>query len=239
MNTRLNRCNQGEQLVTYLYGESTSQEAKAFEGHLEACASCREELDSFGALRRSLETWQVEQAPRINVAVERSPLEVLRELLSLTPSWLRFAGAAAASAAILLVSLAIAGTRINWREGTVSFATSGRVESEDSQIRLTRAEIETMIADRVRIAKAEGTMGTRVDVDAAKALEEMNAQIASLSERLVEANKSNARLATSLAAVRREQRAMIARGQATLGEWLFASSNGARDQWGENNERNN
>ena len=80
MNTRLNRCNQGEQLVTYLYDESTSQEAKAFEGHLEACGSCREELDSFGALRRSLETWQVEQAPRINLAVERSPLEVLREL---------------------------------------------------------------------------------------------------------------------------------------------------------------
>ena len=237
MNTRLNRCNQGEQLVTYLYGESTSQEAKAFEGHLEACAPCREELDSFGALRRSLETWQVEQAPRINVAVERSPLEVLRELLSLTPSWLRFAGAAAASAALLLVSLAIAGTRINWHEGTVSFSTSGRGASEDSQIRLTRAEIETMIADRVRIAKAEA--GTRVDVDASKAIEEMNAQIASLSERLVEANNSNARLATSLAAVRREQRAMIARGQATLGEWLFASSNGARDQWGENNERNN
>ena len=89
------------------------------------------------------------------------------------------------------------------------------------------------------LRKQKATTGSRVDVDAAKALEEMNAQIASLSERLVEANKSNERLATSLAAVRREQRAMIARGQATLGEWLFASSNGARDQWGENNERNN
>ena len=237
MHTRVNKCNQSEQLVTYLYGEAAPQEAKSFEAHLEACAHCREDLAAFGDLRRSLETWEVEFSPRVNVTVARSPLDVLRELMSLTPAWLRVAGAAAASAAIVLVVLAIAGTRISWREGTVSFATPVRGDSEDSQIKLTRTEIETMIADRVRAAKSEGEAGARVD--AGKAIEQMNAQIAMLSDKLVEANKTQDRLATSLAVVRREQRAMIARGQSTLGEWLFASSNGARDQWGENDERNN
>jgi Putative zinc-finger len=237
MHTRLNNCNQVEQLMTYLYGEASPQEAKAFETHLEACAHCREDLAAFGDLRRSLETWEVELSPRVNVTVERSPLDVLRELISLTPAWLRFAGAAAASAAIVLVALALAGTHISWREGTVSFAAPLRGQSEDTQIKLTRAEIETMIADRVRVAKSEGEAGARVD--AGKAIEQMNAQIGMLSDKLVEANRTQERLATSLVAVRREQRAMIARGQSTLGEWLFASSNGARDQWGENDERNN
>ena len=86
MSSRMNKCNRGEDLVTYLYGEATSQDALAFEAHLVSCEMCREELSAFGPLRQQLKDWQIESSPRIEVSIQRSPFEVLRELISATPA---------------------------------------------------------------------------------------------------------------------------------------------------------
>ncbi|HEX8685394.1 MAG TPA: zf-HC2 domain-containing protein, partial [Pyrinomonadaceae bacterium] len=44
-------CERADEFVTYLYGEATPEEAKAFRPHLEACAVCRDELAALGGVR--------------------------------------------------------------------------------------------------------------------------------------------------------------------------------------------
>jgi ABC-type transporter Mla subunit MlaD len=85
-----------------------------------------------------------------------------------------------------------------------------------------------MIAERVAAATA----------DHRKREEDLRARIASLSAQLANASQSQARLGSALATLRTEQRALASRGQSTLGEWLFAT-NGSRETWGVDNERDN
>lgn len=67
----MNDCGRAEQLVAYLYGESGTAERADFEGHLAACAPCREELSAFRQVRESVGAWRAElltHAPAITTA---------------------------------------------------------------------------------------------------------------------------------------------------------------------------
>ncbi len=44
-------CAESDALIAYLYCEASGAEAQAFERHLTACSTCREELASFGGVR--------------------------------------------------------------------------------------------------------------------------------------------------------------------------------------------
>ncbi|HEX7316714.1 MAG TPA: zf-HC2 domain-containing protein [Pyrinomonadaceae bacterium] len=109
-------CDRGEDLVAYLYGEATKEEAGLFRAHLDACVVCREELAAFGQVREGLGAWRAEALgtlPSLNIeealapaarplAAEprrRSARAALREFFSLSPLWLR-AGAFAATLAL-------------------------------------------------------------------------------------------------------------------------------------------
>jgi len=140
----------------------------------------------------------------------------------------------AASAIVVFLSLALSGTRIDWREGNVKLGISERGEPREARIldassslQLTRAEIDTMIAERVKA----------VQMEQAHSVEEMKSQVTSLSQQLARTTEAQAKLVQSLDTVRKEQRILMARSQSTLGEWLFAS-NGASDQ-DEGNDRKN
>jgi FtsZ-binding cell division protein ZapB len=102
-----------------------------------------------------------------------------------------------------------------------------RISDASSSLQLTRAEIDTMIAERVKAVQMEQAHG----------VEEMKAQVTSLSQQLARTTEAQAKLVQSLDSVRKEQRILMARSQSTLGEWLFAS-NGASDQ-DEGNDRKN
>lgn len=52
-------CPTKETLVAYAYGECDLTERKQVDTHLESCASCTDELQSFGALRGALGEWTV------------------------------------------------------------------------------------------------------------------------------------------------------------------------------------
>lgn len=230
----MNNCNRGEDLVAYLYGEASSQVARDFEAHLKACQECREELESLGNLRRSLKEWQIDSVPRIEVSIQRRPAEILKELISSLPVWTKVAGLTAASAMVVFLALALSETRIDWREGNVKLGISEgggprqtRISDADPSRQLTRAEIDTMIAERVRA----------VQLEQAQHVEEMKAHVASLSQQVARATEAQAKLVQSLDSVKKEQRVLMARSQSTLGEWLFASS-GASDQ-DESNDRQN
>ena len=239
-------CHRSQDLVTYLYEEATPTERRSFEDHLRECRTCSTELAAFSRVRKDLGAWEVgliSQGSPITVSVHRNTLETLRDLigsLAMWPVWARFAGATAAAALVLVFGLAIAGTRIDLNARTVSFSIGGWSNNDDLDRKavsndkadfkasLTRQEIESMIAERVAAATA----------DERKREEDLRARIASLSAKLANASQSQARLGSALATLRTEQRALASRGQSTLGEWLFAT-NGSRETWGVDNERDN
>ncbi len=243
-------CENQAELVTYLYDEGSQLQRQSFERHLEACSACRDELNGFVRVREALGSWDLGLnlgVPRIEIAVRRNSIETLRDLagsFSAWPAWLRLAGATATAALALLFVLALAGTRVDLRQGTISFGLTSAPDRERIEIvktgregverggteavRLTRMEIETMISERVAAVNAEDR----------RREEELRAQIASLSARLATAGHSQSRLAAALATLRTEQRVLAAKGQSTLGEWLFAA-NESREPLGGNNEKDN
>ena len=237
----INGCDRQGDLMSYLYDEASAAERASFESHLTDCGTCRDELAGFRQVRDDLGAWQVGFAPRTEIAISRSPLEIFRELIGQLPFWVRTSGVAAATAAVLLIVFAIAGTRIDLRGGTISFGLPARSEvagitthtdvspgsnGPAAPTQLTPADIEGMIAERVKALRAE---------DAQQAAE-IRAQVANLSTRLESANQSQARLSATINNLRAEQRAMLARGQSTLGEWLFAA-NGSRESGSGDNEK--
>jgi hypothetical protein len=239
----INGCARQGDLMSYLYDEASAAERASFESHLTDCGTCRGELAGFRQVRDELGVWQVGFAPRTEIVISRSPLEIFRELIGQLPFWVRTSGVAAATAAALLIIFAIAGTRVDLRNGTVSFGLPARTETasgatlakvsagsniQAGNTQLTPADIEGMIAERVKALRAE---------DAQQAAE-IRAQVANLSMRLESANQSQARLSAAINNLRAEQRAMLARGQSTLGEWLFAS-NGSRESGSGDNEKDN
>lgn len=244
------RCDQQAELVTYLYDEATPSERGSFEQHLQDCSLCRAELSSFSRVRNSLGAWNPGldlNAPRMEIAIKRNSIETLRDVLGVFaawPVWLRFAGATTMAAVALVVGLSVAGTRIDFAQGTVSFgmqvgqapglaaerglANDGKDRKGTDTVQLTRAEIETMISTRVAAARAEEL----------ERQQELKARIATLSAQLAAAGRTQGRMSMAFASLRAEQQALAARGQSTLGEWLFAA-NGSREAWGGNDEKDN
>jgi Putative zinc-finger len=142
-------CGRKEDLVTYLYGEAPATERASFESHLDYCAGCRDELTSFGRVRRDLGAWQLGQIDRPEIMLRRSRLDLLREWAGMFPVWARGAALIGAAAAVLLVSLSIAGTRISLRDGdfAVSFGRMGNVAAPAQAV--SSEEVGRMVQNAV------------------------------------------------------------------------------------------
>lgn len=196
-------CNMHEALVSYLYKEATPEESRRVEAHLTECSACDQELQSFERVRGMLQQWQLDDLPVVRVvaepARERSMLGVLKELFSLTPIWVRLAGAAA----MALVVLAVIGTDVSvGREGfsfradllrrertvqpinTVDPRTPDR--SNGSNIEQVRAEVKSLVNQL--IAESEHQQK-----------EEIKTQLVSLESQLSSMHSTDlARLATRI-----------------------------------------
>lgn len=216
--------------MAYLYDEASAAERALFEGHLDECPGCRDELQSFQRVRRDLGAWQVAFAPRVEIAPRRGKLEVMRELLGLLPVWARVGAVGVSAAAVLIVALAVAGARVSLsRSGfDLSFRELAQAPAaeEGSAGRLTRAETEALIEAAVARARDE-------------AQQEARAQLASLEARL--SAEHEGRMKAVRAQLKAEQRAVLARvgqSQPTTREWLFAANEG-REYFGTEDGKNN
>jgi anti-sigma factor RsiW len=101
------QCDRKEDLVAYLYGEATAAEQASLESHLDECDPCNDELKAVGRVRDELSTWQVGFAPRTELVLPRSKMDVLRELIGMFPIWARGLAMAGTAAAIVLLAMAI------------------------------------------------------------------------------------------------------------------------------------
>src|SRR5438105_908125 len=53
-------CHRAEDLVTYLYGEATAEEARDFATHMQQCDACRVEFNLFNEVHESIVAWRSE-----------------------------------------------------------------------------------------------------------------------------------------------------------------------------------
>lgn len=95
-------CDRKEDLIGYLYEESSAIERSSFERHLAGCPTCSEETHAFGRVRDDLSTWQVGFTPQTEFQPPRGKWSVFLELVGMFPFWAR--GAALAAAAMILAT---------------------------------------------------------------------------------------------------------------------------------------
>lgn len=170
-------CERGEELVAYLYGEATKEEASLFRLHLDSCAVCREELAGLGGVRAGLGAWRAEalgtipslnigQAfapsaePRPAAAPRRSARAALREFFSLSPLWLRAGAFAATLAVCALTALTLARAEVRWGSDGLAFraGVTERVVKEQvrvpTQVGYTEEQVNAIVAQRVAETEA-------------------------------------------------------------------------------------
>ena len=169
----LNDCERKEDLVSYIYGEADTSERDSFERHLDDCDACRNELTSFRRVRDDLAAWQLGLAPRSEVVLRRSRLDLLRELIGMFPVWVRGAAFIGAAAAMLLVTLSIAGTRISLKDGDFTINFGGTGNSATSAQAISSNEIERMVQNAVAGERAE--MEQRYSAQLASFKDQLNA----------------------------------------------------------------
>jgi hypothetical protein len=159
MRETINSCGRAEDLVTYLYGEATTDEARDFESHARRCDACRAELAAFGGVREAIGDWRQQAlGPLTHPAVEpnaasasfnaaetskpvRAPsaLAALREFFTLSTTWMRAATVAVALAFCALVVIAIAHFVERPRTVVVEKQIKSGYTEEDVQARIAEA----------------------------------------------------------------------------------------------------
>jgi len=223
----LDDCGRKEDLVTYLYDEANASERASFERHLNDCGACRDELTAFGRVRDDLGAWQLGMTPRSEIVLQRSRLDLFRELIGMFPVWVRGAAFVGAAAALLFVSISIAGTRISLKDGdfAINFGQSGNPATIAPAV--SSQEIERMVQSAV--AAERDKMEARY-----------NAQLASFKERLdadhqekLQSAKAEhqAQFKTMQAALRQEMRRF--NRQNTSGIRSFFARDDSNDPWGD------
>ncbi len=158
-------CHRAEDLVTYLYGEATAEEAHDFAAHMQQCDACRAEFKVFNQVHESIVTWRNqalgsiaahaparEDARVVSAAIvqhgRRLPaLAALREFFSVSPLWLR--GATALAGLLLCALLIFAAGRL-WRQPTTNGSDVAKYSEEQFQ-----QAVEKQVA--VRVAKLNQT----------------------------------------------------------------------------------
>jgi anti-sigma factor RsiW len=162
-------CHRAEDLVSYLYGESSAADAIDFRDHLQQCDACRSEFSVFRQVHDSIQVWRSEalgaslnpttgpviaSTPFIRSERKLSAMAALRQFFSVSPLWLR---GATAFAALLLFVLSIAMVaRISRKPvqvaGNVKSTLSGAKETTYTQEQVQN-EIEKAVA-RTRVELA-------------------------------------------------------------------------------------
>lgn len=173
-------CHRAEDLVTYLYGEATAEEARDFSAHMQQCDACRAEFTVFHQVHESIVAWRNEalgsgaQVPQISSAVlatdrfvqhERklSALAALREFFSVSPLWLR---GATAVAGLLLCALVVFAVSRAWQQPT-QIADSGdkAIYTEEQFRQAVQKEVAEQLAQSSE-EKREEVVAPNIDVPA-------------------------------------------------------------------------
>ena len=155
-------CHRAEDLVTYLYGEATAEEAGDFSAHLQQCDACRAEFSIFHQVHDSIVTWRNEalgstlQPAQVSakavfsadryVQHERklSALAALREFFTVSPLWLR---GATAFAGLLLCALVVFAISRTWQQPVMTAVGDEKKYTEEQFRQEVQKQVEKQIAE--------------------------------------------------------------------------------------------
>lgn len=184
------QCVMREELVSLLYDEASPGEAARMQAHLAECDECSRELSEFERVRTLLRRWELDDVPVLRIAPQHSrrrALELFKELLAITPIWVKSLGAVVAAVLVL----AVVGAEVRLGPGGFSFKTglfgSSAAEQRppDSQ-QLSDARIREIVND-LMAASARQQKG------------ELHAELQRIEAALQEAHASDlARLASRI-----------------------------------------
>lgn len=148
-------CHRAEDLVTYLYGEATGEEARDFSVHLQQCDACRAEFTVFHQVHDSIVAWRTEalgslgQVPLVSTSAatdrfvqhERklSALAALREFFSVSPLWLR---GATAFAGLLLCALIVFAISRTWQQPAMTARDDDKKYTEEQFRQAVQRQVE-------------------------------------------------------------------------------------------------
>lgn len=206
-------CNRKDDLVTYLYGEATPTESRAFEQHVKDCNSCREELEAFTGVRRVMQTWEVETVPRIEIDVRPTFWQTVKQFFVVTPVW----GKVVMAGACGLVLLACLNVRVTVGRDGVTFSTGLQPAP---QVVETRVLPTKQVEPPVTMQDPQPTTVARYDEKAIRVLVEelikasesrQDGKLASQFEVLATQLKArnDAELIKAVSALKREQRQQL------------------------------
>ncbi len=156
-------CHRAEDLVTYLYGEATAEEARDFANHMRQCDACRAEFTLFNNVHESMVAWRSEVLGPVRVRepeaaiqpVAMSPafvhhprklsgLAALREFFAVSPLWLR--GATAFAGLLLCVLGIVMIARMSQKPVQVAKTGDGKVYTQQE----VQAEVNRAVEKKVR-----------------------------------------------------------------------------------------
>ena len=137
-------CHRAEDLVTYLYGEASANDALDFRTHLQQCDACRSEFSVFNQVHDSIRVWRnealgaafdpvaitepaIEATQFVRHERKMSALAALREFFTVSPLWLR---GATAFAALLLLALGVIFLRAPRKPGEVANTGEEKIYSQ-------------------------------------------------------------------------------------------------------------
>jgi len=117
-------CSRANDLVDYLYGETSASSAANFARHMSGCRACRTEFALMTNVRESMSQWRsevlglawraepvaFESSSEARSAKRLSALAALREFFTVSPLWLRGATAFAVGLFCLMAALFLART---------------------------------------------------------------------------------------------------------------------------------
>lgn len=150
-------CHRAEDLVTYLYGEATAEEAGDFSAHMQQCDACRAEFTVFHQVHDSIVAWRNEALGALSpvtagvtdpvdatdafVQHERklSAWAALREFFSVSPLWLR---GATAFAGLLLCALIVFAVSRAWQEPVGTASDGNKKYTEEQLQQAVQQEVE-------------------------------------------------------------------------------------------------
>jgi hypothetical protein len=223
----LSDCGRKEDMVTYLYGESNDAERASFERHIDNCDGCRNGLTAFRGVRLDLGAWQLEQIARPEIMLRRSRLDLLRELIGTFPVWVRGAAFMGAAAAMLLISLSVAGTRIDLKDGDLSFSLGRKENPAPLAAAVSAEEINLMVQNAV--IKERKKMEEQYKFQLASFKNQLDAD----HQAKMQAAKAEqqAQLKATQVALRQEMRRY--NRQNTSGIRAFFARDDSSDPWGE------
>ena len=168
MNQPINRCDQAEDLIAFLYGELDEREARRFEQHRRNCSICESEVRDFGSIRKSIVGWRDQSigipsydSKTAQSAVgqrtsTRSAWAAVRSFVQLSPVWMKATACFALVLISVLSGLGVSG--IFHRSSVTSAGAEARYTQKDLDNAVNR-EVESRLA-KLSVGQKQNTVST-------------------------------------------------------------------------------